>query len=101
MTEVSSLESAVVEAAGMRPGTSMLPDPVQLEAFRGEDGKLTQQAIHVARGRGRPKNARNKRTKKIADYFVQRYGDFMVERRGDPLDGALILARQLFPASET
>ncbi len=33
--------------------------------------------------------------------LVQRYGDFMVERRGDPLDGALILARQLFPPSET
>jgi len=27
----------------------------------------------------------------------ERYGDFVVERRGDPLDGALILARQHFP----
>lgn len=26
----------------------------------------------------------------------ERYGDFVVERRGDPLDGALILARQQF-----
>lgn len=28
----------------------------------------------------------------------QRYGDFIVERQGEPLDGALILARQHFPA---
>lgn len=32
--------------------------------------------------------------------LVQRYGDFMVERQGDPLDGALILARQLYPPAE-
>lgn len=32
--------------------------------------------------------------------LVERYGDFMTERRGEPLDGALILARQLFPPVE-
>lgn len=30
--------------------------------------------------------------------LVARYGDFMVERRHEPLDGALILAKQYFPA---
>jgi hypothetical protein len=29
----------------------------------------------VVRGRGRPKGARNKRSKSVADYYVQRYGD--------------------------
>jgi glucosamine kinase len=29
----------------------------------------------------------------------KRYGDFMAERRGEPLDGALILAKQYFPAA--
>jgi glucosamine kinase len=33
--------------------------------------------------------------------MVERYGAFMVERRGEPLDGAVILARQHFPSVET
>ena len=69
------LVGAIEGAAGRPIGTSMLPDPVQLEAFRGADGRVTAEAIRVVRGRGRPAGARNKRTKKDADYFVQRYGD--------------------------
>ena len=32
--------------------------------------------------------------------MVERYGAFMVERQGEPLDGAVILARQHFPPKE-
>lgn len=71
----TGLAATIAEAAGAPIGTSMLPDPVQLEAFRAPDGKLSASSINVARGRGRPAGARNKRQKKIADYFVQRYGD--------------------------
>jgi hypothetical protein len=56
-------------------GTSSLPCPQQLELMRTADGSLPVGAIHMARKAGRPKNARNKRSKKIADYYVQRYGD--------------------------
>jgi hypothetical protein len=55
--------------------TSMLPDAAQLELLRGDDGNLSRQAIHRARGRGRPPGSRNKRSKKVADYFVGKYGD--------------------------
>jgi hypothetical protein len=43
--------------------------------LRREDGTLPQGAIHIVRGRGRPPGAKNKRSKRIADYYVQRYGD--------------------------
>jgi hypothetical protein len=56
-------------------GTSSLPCPQQLELLRKPDGSLPVGAIHMARTAGRPKGARNKRSKKIADYYVQRYGD--------------------------
>lgn len=56
-------------------GVSFLPDPHQLELLRREDGTLPEGAIHIVRGRGRPPGARNKRSKRIADYYVQRYGD--------------------------
>ncbi len=71
----SSLESAITESAGAPIRMSMLPDPEQLELMRGKDGNLPAGAVHQVRTRGRPKGARNKRQKKIADYFVQRYGD--------------------------
>jgi hypothetical protein len=56
-------------------GTSFLPDPQQVEMFRQKDGSLSPGAIHVVRGRGRPPGARNRRSKKVADLYVQRYGD--------------------------
>lgn len=57
-------------------GTSFLPDPQQLELLRDPStGALPRNAIVTVRGRGRPPGARNKRTKKIADLYVQRYGD--------------------------
>jgi hypothetical protein len=74
-TGPSALEQAAREAAGAPIRTAMLPEPAQLEMLRSGDGKLDHGAIHQARGRGRPAGARNKRQKKIADYFVQRYGD--------------------------
>lgn len=67
---------AAIERSAVVPlGVSNLPDPQQLELLRGPDGALPIGAIHVVRGRGRPLNSRNKRSKKIADYYVQRYGD--------------------------
>lgn len=66
----SGTSAASIE--GFRP--SMLPD-AQLEMLRDNEGKLPVMAINQARRAGRPKNAKNKRSKKIADYFVQRYGD--------------------------
>lgn len=60
-------------AAEVKP--SMLPDAGQLELLRDGEGKLSRHAINQARGAGRPKGARNKRSKKVADYFVQKYGD--------------------------
>lgn len=57
-------------------GLGMLPDAVQLSMLRGEDGKAVDaNAIRMARGRGRPKEALNKRSKKIAQYIVTKYGD--------------------------
>jgi hypothetical protein len=49
--------------------------PAQLEMLRRPDGTLPAGAIQIARGRGRPPGAKNKRSKRIADYYVQRYGD--------------------------
>lgn len=69
----TSLEQAVTEAAPVR--LSFLPDPAQLELLRAADGTLSRSAIHQVRTRGRPRGARNKRSKKIADYYVGRYGD--------------------------
>lgn len=71
----SALETAVREAAGAPIRTAWLPDPAQLELLRAADGKLPAAAIHQVRTRGRPRGARNKRQKKIADYYVARYGD--------------------------
>jgi hypothetical protein len=56
-------------------GTSSLPCPSQLELLRREDGSLPVGAISMVRGRGRPKGARNKRSKRVADYYVSRFGD--------------------------
>lgn len=69
----TSLDRAIDESAAIR--TSMLPDPAQLELLRGSDGNLSRVAINAERGRGRPKGARNRRSKKVADYFVGKYGD--------------------------
>jgi hypothetical protein len=57
------------------PRTSILPDPQQLELLRSPDGTMPRLAISQVRGRGRPKGATNKRSKKVADYFVAKYGD--------------------------
>jgi hypothetical protein len=74
-TAGSALERAAEEAAGAPIRTAMLPDASQLELLRGEDGRIAPAAIHQVRTRGRPRGARNKRQKKVADYFVAKYGD--------------------------
>jgi hypothetical protein len=43
--------------------------------LRNPDGSMPAGAINRVRGAGRPKGAGNKRSKKIADYYVQRFGD--------------------------
>jgi hypothetical protein len=77
-TAASSLEKAASEAAGAPIRTAWLPDPAQLELMRGADGKLPDGAIHQVRTAGRPRGARNKRNKKIADFYVARFGDPLV-----------------------
>jgi hypothetical protein len=73
---VNGSTEIVNAVAGAQPlGTSFLPDPAQVELFRNPDGTLPPNAIRVVRGRGRPAGARNKRSKRIADYYVGRYGD--------------------------
>lgn len=55
---------------------SFLPSPGQLALAYAEDGgKVTAAGLERARGAGRPAGARNKRTEKIARYFVHKYGD--------------------------
>lgn len=55
---------------------SFLPSPGQLALAYAEDGgKVTAAGLERARGAGRPAGARNKRTEKIAKYFVHKYGD--------------------------
>lgn len=77
-TQPSSLEAAVADEVGERTHLrlGMLPDAVQLDMLRGPDGKAVDAgAIRQVRGRGRPEGARNKRSKKIAQYIVQKFGD--------------------------
>lgn len=55
---------------------TFLPSPGQLALAYAEDGgKVTSAGLERARGAGRPVGARNKRTEKIAKYFVHKYGD--------------------------
>jgi hypothetical protein len=67
--------NALERSAVVPLGTSSLPCPQQLELLRDRRRRACRQAIHIVRGRGRPKGALNKRSKKVADYYVQRYGD--------------------------
>lgn len=55
---------------------TFLPSPTQLQiAFEEEGGRISASALSNARGVGRPKGAGNKRTQRVARYFVQQYGD--------------------------
>jgi hypothetical protein len=67
--------SQAAETVNSLPRPAMLPDPTQLELLRGPDGALPRAAIHRVRGVGRPPGAKNKRSKRVADYFVAKYGD--------------------------
>lgn len=69
------LVKSIEEAAGAPIRLGWLPDAEQLELLRAADGSLSRGAIHQVRTRGRPRGARNKRQKKIADYYVAKYGD--------------------------
>lgn len=73
---MTGVPAAIERQAPAPLGTSFLPCPAQLELLRDpKTGELPANAIALVRGRGRPKGALNKRSKKIADYYVQRYGD--------------------------
>ena len=66
----------VVGAVAAQPTRlSVLPDAQQLEMLRDGEGNLSRHNIHLVRGRGRPPGAKNKRTKKVADYIVAKFGD--------------------------
>lgn len=55
---------------------TFLPSPGQLALAYAEDGgKVTSAGLERARGAGRPAGAKNKRTEKLAKYFVHKYGD--------------------------
>lgn len=55
---------------------TFLPSPSQLAlAYEEGAGQITSAGLAGARGVGRPPNSRNKRTQKVARYFVQKYGD--------------------------
>jgi hypothetical protein len=72
MSSAAEMVNAVTEQPSR---LGILPDAYQLEMLRDADGKLDRHNIHLVRGRGRPKGSTNKRTKKVADYFVAKYGD--------------------------
>ncbi len=54
---------------------SFLPSPQQLTLIHAEEGEISASGLAKARGQGRPPGARNKRTEKVARYFVHQYGD--------------------------
>lgn len=72
---MSSAAGAVNAVASQPTRLSALPDAAQLELLRDGDGNLARHNIHLVRGRGRPPGAKNRRTKKVADYFCAKYGD--------------------------
>ena|GEM_PF-3400968 len=52
-----------------------MPSAEQLDLLRDEDGKLPKNVFQVARQRGRPPGARNKRDQDLSAYIVHKYGD--------------------------
>lgn len=55
---------------------TFLPSPSQLAlVYEEEGGKVSSAGLAKARGVGRPAGARNKRSEKIAKYFVHKFGD--------------------------
>jgi len=75
-TEPSSMEKAVADAAGISHADlgGAFPDAVQLSMLADANGNIPHQHLREVR-RGRPPNALNKRNKKFAQWFVQKYGD--------------------------
>lgn len=76
----SGLDRALSEAAGQPEGTIArplhgMPSAEQLELLRDEDGRLPKNVFALARGRGRPPGARNKRDQDLSAYIVGKYGD--------------------------
>ena len=73
----SALLGAMQDAAG-GSDFRFLPDPEQLDLLRDKNGKLPNDALRqmrMRRGPGRPPLARNKRTEKVAKWFIEKYGD--------------------------
>jgi hypothetical protein len=71
--------NAIAKAGEVVPfGVRSLPDAEQLELLRGADGVIPRASIAQVRRAGRPKGAKNVRSKKIADFYVGRFGDPLV-----------------------
>lgn len=73
----SGLDRMLAEAAGdsaARPLHGM-PSAEQLDLLRDEKGNLPRDVFQLARKRGRPEGARNKRDQDLAKYIVQEFGD--------------------------
>lgn len=66
----AAVAAAVEEAGALLP----LRDAEQLELIRDDRGRLERPAVGEApRQRGRPRNARNKRTQELRSYLLSRY----------------------------
>ncbi|KPH59176.1 hypothetical protein ADT71_23835 [Novosphingobium sp. ST904] len=78
--------------ADERGGNEFFPEASQLDLLRDERGNLPADALRQIRaqqGRGRPRGARNKRSEKIAKWFIAQYGDPLValgEIMNTPID---------------
>ena len=70
------LDRALSDAAAAAPrALHGMPSAEQLDLLRDEDGKLPANVFQLARKRGRPEGARNKRDQDLAKYIVQEFGD--------------------------
>jgi hypothetical protein len=78
-TGASSLVSSMQDEAGSaRSDFSYMPDPEQLDLLRDDHGNLPKDAlrrVRAAKGRGRPKGAKNRKSQQLAKYFIEKYGD--------------------------
>jgi hypothetical protein len=92
-TDTGSLEAAFVDACATRPVLGGVGDVEQLDLLRDGDGKLPADAFRrlriEQRGRGRPKDSRNKRNTDLAKLICQKSGDpqlFLSSVYATPLD---------------
>lgn len=68
----AGVRMAIAEAGPLLP----LRDAQQLDMLTEEAGQRTVQSTHVhlaARGRGRPRNSKNRQTREVRDYLLRQY----------------------------